>query len=67
MLCLAVDNPHAVPAFDPWSHLVFAARAADVRHVLVGGKLVVGNRTLNTLDQERIEAQAWDFARRLKK
>ncbi len=66
LICLDVNSPHAVPAFDPWSHIVFAARAADVRHVLVDGKLVVGNRTLNTLDQERIETQAWDFARQLK-
>lgn len=66
VVCLALDSPHAVPAFDPWSHLVFAARASDVRHVLVRGQLVVGNRTLNTLDQERIEAQSWDFAQRLR-
>ena len=66
LLCLAVDSPHAIPVFDPWSHIVFAARAADVRHVLVGGQLVVGNRKLNTLDLERIEAQVWDFAQQLK-
>ena len=67
LLCLAVDSPHTIPVFDPWSHIVFAARAADVRHVLVGGQLVVGNRKLNTLDQERIEAQVWDFAQQLTK
>ena len=66
VVCLGLDSPHAVPAFEPWSHLVFAARASDVRHVLVRGQLVVGNRTLNTLDQERIEAQSWDFAQRLR-
>jgi 5-methylthioadenosine/S-adenosylhomocysteine deaminase len=63
--CIAVDGPHATPSYDPWSHLVFAARASDVRHVLVGGRLVVGNRTLNTLDLERIEAQAIEFAKGL--
>jgi len=67
MVCFSVDGPHATPVFDPWSHLVYAARSSDVRHVLVRGKLVVGNRTLNTMDQERIESQAWDFAQQLKK
>jgi len=67
MVCFSVDGPHATPVFDPWSHLVYAARSSDVRHVLVHGKLVVGNRTLNTMDQERIESQAWDFAQQLKK
>lgn len=65
--CIAVDGPHATPSFDPWSHLVFAARASDVRHVLVRGNLVVGDRTLNTLDLERIEAQAIEFAQELVK
>jgi 5-methylthioadenosine/S-adenosylhomocysteine deaminase len=67
IVCIALDGPHATPFFDPWSHLVFAARAADVRHVLVRGRLVVGNRTLNTLDRERIEAQTREFAQRLSK
>ena len=67
MVCFSVDGPHATPVFDPWSHLVYAARSSDVRHVLVRGKLVVGNRHLNTMDQERIESQAWDFAQQLKK
>jgi 5-methylthioadenosine/S-adenosylhomocysteine deaminase len=64
--CIAVDGPHATPYYDPWSHLVFAARASDTRHVIVGGQLVVGNRELNTLDQERVEAQAREFAHRLR-
>jgi len=67
VVCLSMDGPHATPAFDPWSHLVYAARSSDVRHVLVNGKLVVGNRHLNTMDQERIESQAKDFAEQLKR
>ena len=67
MVCFSMDGPHATPAFDPWSHLVYAARSSDVRHVLVNGKLVVGNRHLNTMDQERIESQARDFAEQLKR
>ncbi len=67
MVCFSVDGPHATPVFDPWSHLVYAARSSDVRHVIIRGKLVVGNRHLNTMDQERIESQAWDFAQQLKK
>jgi hypothetical protein len=42
--------------------MVFAARAADVRHVMVRGSVVVRNRELKTLDQERIEAQAREFS-----
>jgi 5-methylthioadenosine/S-adenosylhomocysteine deaminase len=67
VVCLATEGPHATPVFDPFSHIVFAARASDVRHVMVGGRLLVGNRVLNTLDQERIEAEAAEFAARVGK
>jgi 5-methylthioadenosine/S-adenosylhomocysteine deaminase len=48
--------------YDPFSHMVFAARASDVRHVMVRGEVVVRNRELKTLDVERIEAQVREFS-----
>ena len=66
LVCIAIDGPHATPSYDPFSHLVFAARASDVRHVLIHGRLVVGNRNLNSLDQERIEAQAREYSLQLR-
>jgi 5-methylthioadenosine/S-adenosylhomocysteine deaminase len=62
LVCIAVEGPHATPMYDPYSHLVFAARSADVRHVMVRGQVVVRNRELKTLDVERIEAQAREFS-----
>jgi 5-methylthioadenosine/S-adenosylhomocysteine deaminase len=62
LICVSVDGPHSAPMYDPFSHMVFAARAADVRHVMVRGKVVVRNRELTTLDGERIEAQAREFS-----
>ena len=65
IVCVAVDGPHAVPIYDPFSHLVFAARSADVKHVLVRGQLVVGNGELTTLDRERIESDVLEFAKQI--
>lgn len=62
LVCVSVNEPHTVPMYDPASHLVFAARSADVRHVMVRGKVLVRDRELLTLDQERIEAQAKEFS-----
>lgn len=62
LICVAVDGAHSAPMYDPFSHLVFAARSADVRHVVVRGKIVVRNQQLQTLDLERIEAQAREFS-----
>ena len=62
IVCVSIDGPHTTPIYDPFSYMVFAARAADVRHVMVRGNVVVRNRELMTLDQERIEAQAREFS-----
>jgi len=65
VVCLAIDRPHSTPVFDPYSHLVFSARSSDVRHVLVNGRLLVGNGKLNTIDEERLLAQAHEVAREI--
>ncbi len=50
LICIALDRPRALPVFDPFSHLAYAARAADVRHVVVDGKVVVRDRALEGQD-----------------
>jgi len=50
VICIALDQPRALPAYDPFSHLVYAARAADVAHVVVDGRVVVRDRALLTFD-----------------
>jgi 5-methylthioadenosine/S-adenosylhomocysteine deaminase len=62
LVCIAVDGPHTAPMYDPYSHLVFAARSSDVRHVMIRGQVVVRNHELQTMDRERIEAQAREFS-----
>ena len=62
LICVAVDGSHTAPMYDPFSHLVFAARSSDVRHVMIRGQVVVRNHELQTMDRERIEAQAREFS-----
>jgi cytosine/adenosine deaminase-related metal-dependent hydrolase len=56
---------HAAPADDPYSLLVFALRASDVRHVMVDGQLRVRDRTIPGLDPRALAAAARDAARTL--
>lgn len=48
-----------------YSHLVYSARAADVRDVLVDGRFLLRDRLLLTLDEEQILAQAQAIAERI--
>jgi 5-methylthioadenosine/S-adenosylhomocysteine deaminase len=50
LIVVAVNQPHLTPLYDPYSHLVYAARAADVRHVMVDGRWLLWDRRFTTLD-----------------
>lgn len=59
-IAINIDQPHFFPRTDLISHLVYAANGRDVSHVWIDGKQVVSNRTLLTMDEEKVrfEAQA---------
>ena len=63
--CFSLDHAHATPFYDPWSHMVFAARASDAHHVVVRGKVVVRDRRLLTMDLDEIRTKATEAARRI--
>lgn len=65
---LDLSGPHGQPAeADLVSRLVYAARAADVRHVMVDGRVVVRGGRLLTADLEEIRVKANAAARRLRR
>ncbi len=57
-------KPHLTPVYNPVSHLVYAAGAADVRHSVIGGRFVMKDRTLLTMDVEEIFGHVREFAKK---
>jgi 5-methylthioadenosine/S-adenosylhomocysteine deaminase len=55
-----------VPVHDPWAHVAYAARAADVRHVVVDGRVVVQDHAVRTVDEAPVRGAAREFAARLR-
>ena len=45
-----MDKIHAVPVFDPITHLVYSACKSDISDVFIGGKQVVNDGVISTLD-----------------
>lgn len=50
LIVVDLNRPHLTPLYDPFSHLVYAARAADVRHVMVAGRWLMKDRRFLSLD-----------------
>jgi len=65
IVCLAADRPHAVPIYDPYAHLAYAARASDVSHVVVEGRIVVRDRAMVSVDEGEVIAEARRVAARI--
>ncbi len=57
IITLDMNRPHLQPVYNLVSHLVYAVTGADVRDVIIDGKVVMRDRRLLTLDEERILAR----------
>ncbi|MGE5590016.1 MAG: amidohydrolase [Bacillota bacterium] len=64
LVLLNLDRPHLVPSFDPYSTVVYSARADDVETVLVAGQVLMEKRALLTIDEERVVAEARERIRK---
>jgi 5-methylthioadenosine/S-adenosylhomocysteine deaminase len=53
-----LQSPHLTPAHDPIATLVYSARGADVSAVVVGGRVVMENRILQTVCEADILEKA---------
>lgn len=58
ILILDTAKPHLTPMYNPYSHLVYAAKGHDVTHSIINGRLVMENRELKTLDLFEVMAKA---------
>ena len=50
LIVIDTNSPHLVPMYDPVSHIVYTIRGSDVRDVVIGGKMIIRNKKLLTID-----------------
>jgi 5-methylthioadenosine/S-adenosylhomocysteine deaminase len=63
LILISLDEPNAVPMYDIYAQLAYALKGSDVETVLIGGRVVMRDRKLLTVN----EAEAMDKARAYKK
>jgi len=59
------NSPHLVPLYNPLSTIVYSASGADVRDVIVNGRILLKDRTFLTLDPEEIIERVTAFGREI--
>ena len=65
MILLDMDKPHLVPMNDPFSAVVYSAQGSDVDTVIVDGEILMEQRELKTIDEERVKYEATEISKRL--
>lgn len=58
LILVSLRQPHLVPTLNPVSDLVYAAEGPDVRTVIIDGKIIMEDRVVKTLEEERIIQEA---------
>ncbi|MBL8717170.1 MAG: amidohydrolase family protein [Myxococcales bacterium] len=65
LVVIRIDGAHAEPGGDAASRVVYAARASDVRHVVLDGAIRIHEGSPLDLDEEEILSRARTQARRV--
>jgi len=62
IIIIDLNQPHLTPLYEPSSHLVYATRGADVRDVVIDGRVVMRQRQLRGIDEKEIMAKVREIA-----
>ncbi|GIM48051.1 5-methylthioadenosine/S-adenosylhomocysteine deaminase [Collibacillus ludicampi] len=65
LILLDYQKPYYYPRHNPLAHLVYAGQSGDVTDVIIDGQIVMENRTVKTLDEERIYQEVKRVCERL--
>jgi 5-methylthioadenosine/S-adenosylhomocysteine deaminase len=61
LILISLDEPNAVPMYNIYAQLAYALKASDVETVVIGGRLVMRDRKLLTVDEEQAIARARQY------
>src|SRR5712692_5320039 len=61
LILIGLDAPNAVPMYDVYARLAYALTGSDVETVIIGGRVVMRDRKLLTVDESSVMAKAKEF------
>ena len=61
LILISLDEPNAVPMYDIYAQLAYALKGSDVETVVIGGRIVMRDRKLLTVNEEAAMAKAREY------
>jgi 5-methylthioadenosine/S-adenosylhomocysteine deaminase len=66
IITVDLEKPHLVPLYNPLSTLVYSASGADVKDVIVNGKVLMKDRAFTFLDVEEVMARVREISEKIR-
>ena len=63
IIVVDLNQPHLTPMYNPTSHLIYAASGRDVIHTVVGGRVLMENRKLTTIDLDEVYGRMGEISK----
>src|SRR5579863_2881233 len=63
IILIGLDAPNAVPMYDIYAQIAYSLKASDVETVIIGGRLVMRDRKLLTIDEPRVLEKAREYGK----
>ena len=61
LILISLDEPNAVPMYDVYAQLAYALKGGDVETVVIGGRVVMRDRKVLTVNEEEVMAKAREY------
>jgi 5-methylthioadenosine/S-adenosylhomocysteine deaminase len=61
LIVISLDTPNAVPMYDVYAQIAYALKGSDVETVIIGGRVVMRDRKLLTVDEKAAIAKAREY------
>src|ERR1700687_3302359 len=65
LILIGLDAPNAVPMYDVYSQLAYALKGSDVETVVIGGRVVMRDKKVLTVDEAAAIAKAREYKNKI--
>src|SRR5580692_5465421 len=65
IILISLAEPNAVPIYDIYAQLAYALKGSDVESVVIGGRIVMRDKKLLTLNEPEILAKAREYGKKV--
>jgi len=66
LVLISLDEPNALPMYDIYAQIAYSLKGSDVRTVVIGGKVVMRDRKLLTVNEPKVLERAREYGKSVK-